>query len=69
MCKFALAASDFRGGPETVPAGLFWNALLPQRCKYPVAGNAPEIRNLGTSPPLLDECVGDYALTESGFQK
>jgi hypothetical protein len=28
------------------------------------AGNAPAIRNLETSPPLLNECVGDFASAE-----
>jgi hypothetical protein len=31
-----------------------------------LSGNAPAKRNLGISPPLLPECVGDNAFPQNG---
>jgi hypothetical protein len=37
---------------------------------FSIPVNRVQLGNLETSPPaLLNECIGDYALTGSGFQK
>jgi hypothetical protein len=55
---FAVALKPSRRGFSGTPCCLSGANIL-------FAGNAPTIRNLGTSPPLLDECVGDFASTET----
>ena len=63
MCKSTKAPSEFRGGHETVRRGFSGTLCCLSGANILFTGNAPEIRNLGTSPPLLDECVGDLSPT------